>query len=75
MFVKVDYVRKMTVKKSYKYDEYRSFEYLLFLFLTLPPPPPPPAPQDILKSQEEDLLISSADLALNLNWEVCNSST
>ena len=32
MFVIVDYVRKKTVKKSCKYGEYGSFEYLLFLF-------------------------------------------
>ena len=32
MFMMVDYVRKMAVKKSYKYDEYGSFEHLFFLF-------------------------------------------
>ena len=32
MFVMVDYVKEMTVKKSYKYGEYGSFEHLLFLF-------------------------------------------
>ena len=32
MFVKVDYVREMTVKKSCKYGEYGSFEYLFLLF-------------------------------------------
>ena len=32
MFVMVDYVREMTVKKSFKYAEYGSFEHLLFLF-------------------------------------------
>ena len=31
MFVMVGYVRKMTVKKSCKYGEYRPFEHLLFL--------------------------------------------
>ena len=31
MFVMVDYVRKITVKKSCKYCEYRLFEHLLFL--------------------------------------------
>ena len=33
MFVMVDYVRKMTVKKSCKYGDYGSFEYLLLLFV------------------------------------------
>ena len=32
MLVMVDYVRKMTVKKSCKYGEYGSFEHSLFLF-------------------------------------------
>ena len=32
MFVMVDYVREMTVKKSCKYGEYGSFEHLLILF-------------------------------------------
>ena len=31
MFMIVDYVTEMTVKKSCKYGEYRSFEHLLFL--------------------------------------------
>ena len=31
MFVVVDYVRKVTVKKSCMYGEYGSFEHLLFL--------------------------------------------
>ena len=31
MFVTVDYVRKMTVKKSCKYGEYGSLEHLLIL--------------------------------------------
>ena len=29
----VDYIREMTVKKSFKYGEYGSFEHLLFLLL------------------------------------------
>ena len=29
----VDYVREMTVKKPCKYDEYGSFEHMLFLFV------------------------------------------
>ena len=29
----VDYVRKMTVKKSYKYGKIGSFEHFLFLFV------------------------------------------
>ena len=33
MFTMVDFVRKMTVKKSYKYGEYRLFEHLLLLLL------------------------------------------
>ena len=33
MLVMVDYVRKMTVKKSCKYGEYWSCEHLLFLLL------------------------------------------
>ena len=32
MFVTVDYLREMTVKKSCKYGEYGSFEHLHFLF-------------------------------------------
>ena len=32
MFMRVDNVREMTVKKSCKYDEYGSFYHLLFLF-------------------------------------------
>ena len=32
MFVMIDYVRKMTAKKSCKYGEYGPFEHLLFLF-------------------------------------------
>ena len=35
MFVMVDYVRKMTVKKSCKYGEHGSFEHLLFLCVCL----------------------------------------
>ena len=35
MFVMVDYVRGMTVKKSCKHGEYGLFEDLLFLFLLL----------------------------------------
>ena len=35
MFVMVDYVREMTVKKSCKYGEYGLFEQLLFLFLSV----------------------------------------
>ena len=31
MFIMVDYVREMTVKKSCKHDEYGLFEHLLFL--------------------------------------------
>ena len=31
MFLMVDYVKKMTVKKFCKYGEYGSFEHLLFL--------------------------------------------
>ena len=31
MFVVVDYVRQMTVKKSCKYGKYGLFEHLLFL--------------------------------------------
>ena len=33
MFMMVDYVSEITVKKSCKYDEYKLFEYLLFLYL------------------------------------------
>ena len=39
MFVKVDYVKEMSVKKSCKHGGYGSFEHLLFLFffwLTFP---------------------------------------
>ena len=32
MFVMIDYVRKISVKESCKYGEYRLFEHLLFLF-------------------------------------------
>ena len=32
MLVIVDYVWKVTVKKSWKYGEHGSFEHLLFLF-------------------------------------------
>ena len=32
MFVMVVYIKVMTVKKSFKYDEYGSFEHLPFLF-------------------------------------------
>ena len=32
MFAMVDYVRNMTVKKSWKYAEYGSFAHLLFFF-------------------------------------------
>ena len=35
MFMVVDYGRKMTVKKSCKYDGYGSFEHLVFLLKTL----------------------------------------
>ena len=31
-FAVVDYVKEMTTKKSCKYVEYGTFEYLLFLF-------------------------------------------
>ena len=33
MFMMVDYVRKMTAKKSCKYGEYGLFERVLFLFI------------------------------------------
>ena len=33
MFVMVEYVREMAVKKSCKYGEYGSFEHLLFLLI------------------------------------------
>ena len=33
LFMLVDYLTEMTVKKSCEYDEYGSFEHLLFLFL------------------------------------------
>ena len=33
MFLMVEYVKKMTVKKSCKYGENGLFEHLLFLFL------------------------------------------
>ena len=33
MFVMVDFIREMTVKKSCKYGDYGSFEHLLFLFV------------------------------------------
>ena len=32
MFMVIDYVREMTVKKSCRYDEYRSLGRLLYLF-------------------------------------------
>ena len=32
LFMMVDHVRKMTVKKSCKYGEYGLFEYFLFFF-------------------------------------------
>ena len=35
MFIMVDYVRKMTVKKSCKNYEYGSFQHLLFLFVKI----------------------------------------
>ena len=35
MFVMIDYVRKMTAKKSCKYGEYGPFEHLLFLFFNI----------------------------------------
>ena len=35
MFRMVDYVREIISKKTYKYDEYRSFEHFLFLFLCM----------------------------------------
>ena len=47
MFIMVDYVREMTVKKSFKHGEYGSFEQLLFLCCcsySNPSPPPPPKP-------------------------------
>ena len=34
MFVIVDYVKKMTEKKSCEYGEYGLFEHLLFLFVS-----------------------------------------
>ena len=33
MFVMVDYVREVTVKKFCKYGEFESFEHLLFLLI------------------------------------------
>ena len=35
MFMMVDDVREMALKKSCKYGEYGSFEHLLFLFVML----------------------------------------
>ena len=35
MFVMVDCVREMTVKKSCQYCEYGSFEHLYFLFVVV----------------------------------------
>ena len=35
MFMMVDYVREMTVKKSCKYGKYGMFEHLLFSFINM----------------------------------------
>ena len=58
MFVMVDCVREMTVKKSCKYGEYGSFEHLLFLVV-------------MCLFQGRQLYVFKQIVNIGLHWDTC----